>query len=58
MFEHKYFRFKFLSVFADCLFTQMSYISLIYSAYEINATDKGFPFGYTDEAKTQPMEIN
>lgn len=36
----------------------MSYISLIFSVYEINETAKEFPFGYLDDEKKVPMAIN
>lgn len=58
MFEHKRFNCKFASVLFDSVFTVASYTALIYSVFEIRNTPTEFPFGFKDDAKTEPLEVN
>lgn len=58
MFEHKAFNCKFTSVLFDSVFALVSYVALIRSAFEIRSTAEHFPFGFKDEAETEPLEVN
>ena len=48
MFEYKDFNLKYTSVLIDAAITLTSYISLIYSVFEIRDTVDEFPFGFAD----------